>query len=145
MGKTTSRAGNGINEDGTHQSARAAKAIRKNTEKEAANRGSDQREGIKKASGGFAHAELGHQIGEDERVQHDVHGVEHPTQAAGNEGFAFRGRNVPRPRERRRRAQRSAGWGSGVARCHLVLPPLGRSLWVRGAIDAFRDALNEKR
>src|SRR5205823_10056110 len=75
MGKTTSRAGNGINEDGTHQSARAAKAIRKNTEKEAANRGSDQREGIKKASGGFAHAELGHQIGEDERVQHDVHGV----------------------------------------------------------------------
>src|SRR5205807_1438000 len=39
----------------------------------------------------------------------------------------------------------SAGWGSGVARCHLVLPPLGRSLWVRGAIDAFRDALNEKR
>jgi len=63
--------------------------IRKNTENKSADGGSDEHQGIQKTRGASVHAELAHQVGENERVKHDVHGVEHPAEAAGDERFAL--------------------------------------------------------
>src|SRR5690348_5039539 len=101
--KTASRAGNGIDEDRSHESTSAANSISENAEAKSADRRGPQGERVEKAGGARAHVEFADQVREDKRVQHDVHGVEQPAQAAGNEGFALVGRSVPRPLERRRR------------------------------------------
>ena len=121
MRKTTSGASNGIHEDGCHERARAPDAVSKDAEKKSPESRGNKRERAEEAGGALTHAEIADQISEDERVQHDVHGVEHPAESAGDQRFAFCGRNVPRPLEWRR-THGGVGWGGGVTRCHFALP-----------------------
>src|ERR1700682_1287557 len=99
MGKAAGGACQGIDQDGSHECSRASDAIRENTENKSTDGGSDERQRTEKARGARVHAELEDEVGENERVKHDVHGVEHPAEAASNEGFAFGGGDVTRPGE----------------------------------------------
>src|SRR5882672_11398783 len=99
-----------VDEDRSHERACAPDAIRENTEKKSADGGSDKRQRIQKTRGPSVHAELADQVRENERVEHDVHGVEHPAEAAGDERFALGGSDVARPPESPRGAAARKAW-----------------------------------
>ncbi len=89
--KAAGGAGNRVNEDGSHQGAGAADAVGDESENEAADGGGDEREGIEEAGSAGAHAQLANEVGENQRVEHDVHGVEHPAETAGDQRRALGG------------------------------------------------------
>src|SRR5712664_357635 len=110
MGKAAGGAGERIDEDGCHERASASDAVRENTEKKSTDGGSDERQRTQKARGARVHAELEDEVGENERVEHHVHGVEHPAEAAGGERFAFGGSDVAWPPESPRGAGARKTW-----------------------------------
>ena len=117
VGEAAGGTGDGVDEDGSHEGARAANAVRDDAEEKTADGGRGESEGVEQAGGGSAHGEFADEIGEDEGIEHDVHGIEHPAEAAGDEGFAFRRRNIARPAEEifcRRR-------GRGIVHCRGIL------------------------
>ena len=89
--EAASGAGNRVHDDGSHQRAGAADAVGNPAECEAADGGGEKGEGVEEAGGARVHRELADQEGEDQRVQHHVHGVEHPAEAAGDKGLALGG------------------------------------------------------
>src|SRR5580698_9922466 len=70
-----------VEKDRGHQRTSASDAVGDDAENQAAEGGRDQSEGVEEAGRAGAHREFADQIGEDERVEHDVHGVEHPAEA----------------------------------------------------------------
>src|SRR5207245_5860620 len=77
--------------------------------------------GIEEAGGAFVDAEFANEGGDDIGVEHDVHGVEHPAGASGDQGAALGGRGVAGPIEEpegTRRIVRGGGRGGiGGWRC----------------------------
>ena len=85
-----------IGEDAHTEQAAAAQAVGEEAEEKAAEGGADERESVQSACHGFGHAELAHQGGEHERVEHDIEGIEHPAEAGGDDGAAlWRGSVAP--------------------------------------------------
>src|SRR6267154_305212 len=85
MRERTSRAGQRIHQNRDHQRPRAADAVSHYAEQQPANRGGHQREGIQKAGRARVHGEFTDEVGQDERVEHHVHGVQHPAEPAGGQ------------------------------------------------------------
>ena len=72
-------------QDRGHQRAGAAHPVGDHAEAQAADRRGDEREGVQEPGLGFAHPEVEHQLREHHGVEHHVHGVEHPAEAARDE------------------------------------------------------------
>ncbi len=62
----------------------------KETEEETSQGRGDQRESIQKSRCALRHAELAHQGGEHDGIEHDVEGIEHPAEARGHYSAALR-------------------------------------------------------
>ena len=90
-------AGQRVHEDRDHQRARAAHAVGQEAEQRAADGGGHQGEGVEQARRGLVHPQVAHQVGEDQGVEHHVHGVEHPAEAARHERAPLRRRDVGGP------------------------------------------------
>ena len=71
-----------VDEDRDHQRARAADAVGQEAEAEAADGGGEQRERVQQPALRLAHPEVAHEVREHHRVEHHVHGVEHPAEPA---------------------------------------------------------------
>ncbi|HLJ78691.1 MAG TPA: hydantoinase/oxoprolinase family protein [Acidobacteriaceae bacterium] len=85
----------GVDEDAGRERAHAAGAVSEPAEDEAAGGGADQGGGHQRAAHGGGEMHLSLHRTEDERVEHDVHAVEHPAEAGGEQGSLL----LPRCRE----------------------------------------------
>ena len=96
-----------VDEDARHERLRSTHAIGQQAEEHAPDRRREQRERSEQARRRGAHLQVAHQVGEDHRVEHDVHAIEHPPQACGHERAALLGRSVSKPRQEPDRAFRA--------------------------------------
>ena len=78
-------AGQRVHQDREDERARAADAVGQEPEGEAAEGGRDERERVEQPARALVHAQVVHEVRQHERVEHHVHGVEHPAEAARHE------------------------------------------------------------
>ena len=53
--------------------------------------GGEQRQAVQQSRRAFRHAQVAHDVGQDQGVEHGVEGIEHPAQGRGEESAALRG------------------------------------------------------
>lgn len=92
MGEAAGGGCEGVDEEREVEGAGAAQAVGEPAEEEAAGGCGEQRGGHHGAGDGGGEVEIALHGGQDHRVEHDVHAVEHPAEGGGEEGAALRRR-----------------------------------------------------
>jgi hypothetical protein len=97
---------------------------------------SQQRQRSKKAGNGRRDREVLEERADDERIQHHVEGVEHPSERCAEQRAACGRRTFLQPRERTERSHRF-GVCRGRDLCHLIYTNYDESLSRRAKADGW--------
>lgn len=93
-GKAAGKREKRVRRDAETEHFSSSEAIGEDAKHEAADRRSDQSDGVQEARGRLFHIEIAHQVREDDGVEQNVEGIKHPSQGGGDEGAALRGRSL---------------------------------------------------
>ena len=85
---------NRIGEDAQHQCALASRTVGNESECHASDPRGQQGQAVEQTSYAFAHAQVAHDVGQHERVEHGVKGIEHPAQSGSNQSASLRRSNL---------------------------------------------------
>ena len=85
VGESAEGSGDGVDEDAGGEGAHASGAVGEPAKGDAADRGTDERNGHHGAAHGGGEVHFALDGAEDEGVKHDVHAVEHPTEGGGEQ------------------------------------------------------------